>query len=137
MRKITINIQSISDVITNSSNEIFTTFDNKEMINTIKQLVDSLLAIGISDYRCDDLFNIEIHWEDSENYKDRGFETEEEYIKHLDEESGWVNNDYDYGVSCSYSISVKPEASDILGTEEIAELLNKIQNLFISNEYYG
>ena len=62
---------------------------------------------------------------------------EEEYIKHLDEESGWVNNDYDYGVSCSYSISVKPEASDILGTEEIAELLNKIQNLFISNEYYG
>ena len=137
MRKITINIQSISDVITNSSNEIFTTFDNKEMINTIKQLVDSLLAIGISDYKFDDLFNIEIHWDDSENYKDRGFETEEEYVKYLDENSGWTDNDYEYGVSCSYAISVKPEASDILGTEEIANLLNKIQNLFISNEYYG
>ena len=137
MRKITINIQSISDVITNSSNEIFTTFENKEMINTIKQLVDSLLAVGISDYKFDDLFDIEIHWDDSENYKDRGFETEEEYVKYLDENSGWTSNDYDYGVSCSYAISVKPEASDILGAEEIANLLNKIQNLFISNEYYG
>ena len=56
--KVDIKIQSISDVVTNSSTEVFIRF-NQGNKQDIKNIVDALLAIG-SNYRFDDLFTIEM-----------------------------------------------------------------------------
>ncbi len=53
-----IKIQSISDVITNSSTEVFVVYDSTN-INSIKRIVDSILAID-SSYTFDDLFTIKM-----------------------------------------------------------------------------
>lgn len=51
-----INIQSISDIITNSSTEVFTIYTSKDL-ETIKDIVNAILAINGST-TFDDLFNI-------------------------------------------------------------------------------
>ena len=63
-----IKIQSISDVITNSSTEIYTVWDRNKIEKTIKDMVNSILALGQADLCFDDLFTIEIHWEDEDNW---------------------------------------------------------------------
>ena len=62
-----IKIQSISDVITNSSTEIYTVWDRNNIEKTIKDMVNSILNLGQADLCFDDLFTIEIHWEDEDN----------------------------------------------------------------------
>lgn len=51
-----IKIQSVSDVITNSSTEVFIVY-NLSNIDSIKELVNAILAID-GNYTFDDLFNI-------------------------------------------------------------------------------
>ena len=51
-----LKIQSISDVITNSSTEIYTIY-TKNDITTIKNIVNALLAVN-GDSTFDDLFDI-------------------------------------------------------------------------------
>lgn len=55
-----INIKSLTDVITNSSTEIFTIY-NKEAVNKIKQMVNSILALSdaTSNLTFDDLFEVD------------------------------------------------------------------------------
>ena len=53
-----IKVQSISDLITNSSTEVFVVYDSTN-INSIKRIVDSILAID-SSYTFDDLFTIKM-----------------------------------------------------------------------------
>lgn len=53
-----IKIQSVSDVITNSSTEVFIVY-NLSNIDSIKELVNAILAID-GNYTFDDLFNIEM-----------------------------------------------------------------------------
>lgn len=50
-------IQSISDIITNSSTEVFMVY-SKESINSMKELVNALLEFGESKYSFDDLFEV-------------------------------------------------------------------------------
>lgn len=51
-----INIQSISDIITNSSTEVYTIYSIRDK-QTIKEIVNALLSVN-GDLRFDDLFNI-------------------------------------------------------------------------------
>ena len=53
-----LKIQSISDIITNSSTEVYTIY-TKNDIKTIKNIVNALLAVN-GDSTFDDLFNIPV-----------------------------------------------------------------------------
>ena len=53
-------IQSISDIITNSSSEIFQFADNEE---GVKELITLILKASSSDLTCDDLFIVESHYD--------------------------------------------------------------------------
>lgn len=59
-----INIQSITDIVTNSSTEVFIRI-NETAINTVKELINNLLKISGSTLQADDLFTIEILYDDS------------------------------------------------------------------------
>lgn len=52
-----IKIQSVSDIITNSSTEVFMVYDDSAFKN-IKELVNAILALAGSDQTFDDLFEI-------------------------------------------------------------------------------
>lgn len=52
---IKIPIQSASDVITNSSSEVYLATTGSKYV---KELIDTLLELGGSDYTCDELFDI-------------------------------------------------------------------------------
>lgn len=58
-----IKIQSISDIITNSSTEVFIVYGSNN-INTIKDIVNSILSID-GNYTFDDLFTIKMTVSDS------------------------------------------------------------------------
>ena len=85
-----INIQSISDIITNSSTEVFTMYRSSD-VNTIKNIVNAILAIN-SDITFDDLFKIEMHisdivfeylWQNSEQIQ-KEFPNEEDFYNYLE-----------------------------------------------------
>lgn len=57
--KLCFKIQSMSDIITNSSTEVFTIYNDCDL-DTIKKIVNSILNITSSDYKFDDLFDIRL-----------------------------------------------------------------------------
>lgn len=59
-----INIQSITDIVTNSSTEVFIRI-KETAINTVKKLINNLLKISGSTLQADNLFTIEILYDDS------------------------------------------------------------------------
>lgn len=54
-------IQSYTDIITNSSSEVFVRADDAD---SVKRIIDAVLAAANSDYTCDDLFEITIEYDD-------------------------------------------------------------------------
>lgn len=60
--KLVMKIQSISDIITNSSTEVFVVYDSSN-IKSIKDLVDTILSID-GHYTFDDLFTIKMNLND-------------------------------------------------------------------------
>ena len=60
--KTDIKIQSISDIITNSSTEVFTVYSRSDL-DTVKDIVDAILAID-GKYTFDDLFTIHMSIDD-------------------------------------------------------------------------
>ena len=55
-----VKIQSKSDIITNSSSEVFPCIQYKYGANEdLKELIDAILSAGGSVYSCDDLFDID------------------------------------------------------------------------------
>lgn len=77
--KVDIKIQSITDVVTNSSTEVYTIY-TKNDIKTIKSIVNALLAVN-GDSTFDDLFDIEMLISDSvfENLWEKSIELQKEY----------------------------------------------------------
>lgn len=84
-----INIQSVSDIITNSSTEVYTIYSIRDK-QTIKDIVDALLSVN-GDLRFDDLFNIgmmvsewaaETLWEESPDIQEQ-FPTLNDFDKYL------------------------------------------------------
>lgn len=56
-----VKVQSCSDIITNSSTEVYLLTGGTQYV---KELIDTLLKLAGSDYTCDELFRID----DLENY---------------------------------------------------------------------
>ena len=77
--KVDIKIQSITDVVTNSSSEIYTIYTSGD-IKTIKSIVNALLAVN-GDSTFDDLFDIEMLISDYvfENLWEKSIELQKEY----------------------------------------------------------
>lgn len=70
-----IKIQSISDVITNSSTEIYT-ICSEHTLDRLKEIVNSILKITDSTLTADDLFIFELEEESEDRYGcyyDRGY----------------------------------------------------------------
>ena len=55
-----VKIQSISDIITNSSSEVFPIVRYKWGAEDIESLINAILTAGGSDYTCEDLFDLEV-----------------------------------------------------------------------------
>lgn len=132
-----VKIQSVSDIITNSSSEVFVIYDQNG-IDAIKTLVNSLLKIANSKYVFDDLFDIRFIWDEivEEYYNDDGgFEgtgqTIEEYRQHLQDE----RLRYGEGSPVITGIEVIPKL-DTSECKEAADVLSTIDNIFRSDVFY-
>lgn len=90
-------ILSISDVITNSSSEVFTYY-TEDSIKEIKRLVDAILKAGGSDKTCDDLFEINLTY-DEEALQEVLEESEEELENLTKEQKLRIALEYDDGLS--------------------------------------
>ena len=139
-----ITIQSISDIITNSSTEVYTIY-TKNDIKTIKSIVDALLAVN-GDSTFDDLFDIELLindsvfeylWNDSTELQQE-YPNEEDFNKYLETctnqkdldrfESIWYDTRWDYYISFydGYSVTLKP---GIEKTEKLEQAISAIHTL--------
>lgn len=133
----TVKIQSVSDIITNSSSEVFVIYDQNG-IDTIKALVNSILKLSESEYSCDDLFDFEFIWDDiaEEYYNDDGGlektgKTLEEYCQDMQNDClNWRE-----GAPLIVGIKVIPKL-DTPECKEVADMLSKIDNIFKSDVFY-
>lgn len=143
-----INIQSISDIITNSSTEVFTMYSSSD-VNTIKNIVNAILAIN-SDITFDDLFKIEMHisdtvfqylWENSEQIQ-KEFPNEEEFYDYLEAlpleklsryEKIW-NDVYPYDGYYSfydgYTVSLKDGVEESELYQQAVKAINTFDSIF-------
>lgn len=106
-----IKVQSISDLITNSSTEVFVVYDSTN-IDSIKNIVNAILAID-SSYTFDDLFTLKMivrehaidkmyrEWDDYFPGKTKP-DSEEDFVNYIDSlsdselytmEDNWIAND--------------------------------------------
>lgn len=106
-----IKVQSISDLITNSSTEVFVVYDSTN-VDSIKNIVNAILAID-SSYTFDDLFTIKMivseraidkmyrEWDDYFPGKTKP-DSEEDFVNYIDSlsdselytmEDNWIDND--------------------------------------------
>lgn len=80
-------LQSINDVVTNSSTEIYQEA-TEYTVKAVKEIINVILKIGGSDKSCDDLFAVSINYEDMlEDYFESiyDYDISEEQIKVIDE----------------------------------------------------
>lgn len=80
-------IQSINDVITNSSTEIYQEATQRT-VNTVKDIISVILKVSGSNKSCDDLFTVSIDYEDMlEDYFEYclNLDIKDEYIDIIDE----------------------------------------------------
>ncbi len=126
-----IYFQSISDIITNSSSEIFTIY-NESTIEDVKTLVNSILKAGGSHYEFDDLFEAklaidkDIAEEDYECSEDKELMPLEEFI---------INHDkhcVESGEGCLYTRGIKVIPKDLDNTKSYfaAGYLSELGNIF-------
>lgn len=106
-----IKVQSISDLITNSSTEVFVVYDATN-VDSIKNIVNAILAID-SSYTFDDLFTLKMivseraidkmyrEWDDYFPGKTKP-DSEEDFVNYIDSlsdselytmEDNWIDND--------------------------------------------
>lgn len=153
--KVDIKIQSITDVITNSSTSVFTIY-TKNDIKTIKSIVNALLAVnGNSTF--DDLFDIEllISYSVFEDLWNNSTELQEEYPNgddfnkylktctnqnDLDRfENIWYDTRYDFYTSFydGYSVTLKPGIEKTEKLEQAIKAIQTLDNIFDHDISYG
>lgn len=140
-------IQSFSGVITNSSTEVFMRFDRSN-IASIKELVNTLLAAGESNFTFDDLFIFKFAIDDwtiesildegPDNYPYlKGLKTIEEIREKIDSlsmhelfdlQEAYEGNDYD-SYRLIYGLNIIPKVQGTL-TDKAAAVLSNITNIF-------
>lgn len=150
-----ITIQSISDIITNSSTEVYTIY-TKNDIKTIKSIVDALLAVN-GDLTFDDLFDIELLindsvfeylWNDSTELQQE-YPNEEDFNKYLETctnqkdldrfESIWYDIRWDYYISFydGYSVTLKPGIEKTEKLEQAIRAIHTLDSIFDHEVSYG
>lgn len=151
----TINIQSVSDIITNSSTEVFTMYRGSD-INTIKNIVNAILAIN-SDVTFDDLFKIEMHindtvfqylWENSEQIQ-KEFPNEDDFYDYLETlpverlsryEKIWDDvypDDLYVSFYDGYTVSIKDGVEETAIYEQAVRAINTFDSIFDHEVYFG
>lgn len=125
-----IKVQSVSDVITNSSSEIFTIYRRIDF-KTIREVVDELLKLAGSDKTFDDLFELKI-WtteEAEEDYANSG--SSQDFIDWCLERDSNIDIDCDNPCIESYTIVAKSDEA-----KSVANKLSNLDNLFEHVEAY-
>ena len=133
-----IKIQSMTDVITNSSTSVFCVYEPQNL-NTIKNLVNSILAIS-GEYTFDDLFNIKLSLTDEgEDFLNaKGMDETSLTQTELDVLESKFYKWTDWSTDKFYSgieVTVKP-GIDSLAVEKAAKLISQIDNIFDLNYSY-
>lgn len=129
---ITLNIQSINDIITNSSSEVVVRYD-KDGILKIKNLVENLIE-PFTDLKFDDLFEITFNNEDPETGNVEELSEDHPDLDNILEES-W-NRIYNDGwpTVCSISIKTKKGKENF---KEVAKLLENVAHIFETTVIYA
>lgn len=138
-----IKIQSMTDVITNSSTSVFCVYEPQNL-NTIKNLVNSILAIS-GEYTFDDLFNIKFRYDYADisyflyTQKLIPYKEQDAFMKSLNEEelNKIVKEAGEYEGSDFYvedfyggiEVTVKPGV-DSEKAEKAAKLISQIDSIF-------
>lgn len=127
MKKIRLLIQSISDIITNSSTEVFMVYD-KRAFDDIKDLVNAILNINKNnEYTFDDLFEIKESFDEEEflyqypQYKSLKDDEIIEQAHKIDDENYGEGYPYVNG----YIVTAKNPKN-----KEVAEKLSNINRIF-------
>lgn len=128
MTEIIIRIQSLNDIITNSSTEIITTITDNA-VDTIKEMVNTLMSTCGSNCCFDDLFTITTHWDRENEWDGLGYDSKEKYIKDLEKYGGNLG-----GAASGISYSVKAKDPK---NEKAAKLLNRLQGIIDCFETYS
>lgn len=146
--KIDIKIQSLIDVITNSSTSVFTIY-SRSNIRDIKELVNAILAID-GNYTFDDLFDIKLLidsiqaewiWESDDKFSQEfpKFEDFYEYLENTSEDELYKYEDILYDLQEYYdrfplydgfSITLKEKVKDSKVIKHAANLINRIDMIF-------
>lgn len=150
-----ITIQSISDIITNSSTEVYTIY-TKNDIKTIKSIVNALLAVN-GDSTFDDLFNIELLindsvfeylWNDSTELQQE-YPNEDDFNKYLETctnqkdldrfEDIWYDTRWDSYISFydGYSVTLKPGIEKTEKLEQAISAIHTLDSIFDHEVSYG
>ena len=157
--RLILDIHSFIDIITNSSTEIYVSVDNSA-IQSIKELINGMLAYSNSNKTCDDIFDIKIidakieEWlenrledfyeeecSDIEDLSINDFEKikslfYEKYSKEVVYEmyEDYCNRTYDYYPRSYISVEVKESSKEL---EQVANVLNRLRSLFNINASYN
>lgn len=128
---IKLTIQSINDIITNSSSEVVMIYD-KGGVTKLKELVNSIIQ-PFTSLRFDDLFTVTFcrEWYDGDDeYMDKEYAEDDPEVEKI-----WSNRSYDDYPEIR-AIMIRPkEGKDCM--REAAELLKNIAYVFDSEIYYG
>lgn len=131
-------IQSISDIITNSSTQVFTIVTN-DSIESVKRVVNGILELSGCEKRFDDLFIIEpsIDRETAlDLYQDEKRTTEipsDEELKKFAINYNW----YNYGsLPLVDGIAVIPKDDSSSLSKEVAKLIEEIPYIFEHESMY-
>lgn len=142
-----INIQSVSDIITNSSTEVYTIYSIRDK-QTIKEIVNALLSVN-GDLRFDDLFNIgmmvsewaaETLWEESPEIQEQ-FPTLNDFDKYLatltdDELENYADKYENLGIWDArpfydgYFVSVKDDVEQTPVLERAIRAIHSLDSIF-------
>lgn len=126
-------IIGFTDVITNSSSEVFTIYD-ESVVNAIRELVNSILKIN-GDYTFDDLFTIEFKIDDErvEDYWHDEYQGTPSHDELLDFAKHFDENHIGESVPLIEGITVKARDS---ANDATAKLISEIGNYFEGVEVY-
>ena len=119
-------IKSVTDVITNSSTEVFA-MTSQLSVEKLKKMINLLLEVSGSTKTCDDLFDIHLEvsqWMDEDVYMNiEGEDPEKSWEDLTDQEKlDWCLEHADYDWTSLYpEIKVTPKSSDI--PQELINLL--------------
>ena len=125
-----IKIQSVSDIITNSSTEVFMVY-NESAFKSIKELVNTILSLGGCEKKFDDLFEIKPVVSDYflEEYPEYAELTKEEILQKAYEIDKDSYEGYPY--VNGYEVTAK-DTKD----EPTAKILSRIDEIFDTYAHY-